>query len=316
MSALIECVPNVSEGQNAEHIAQMAEVIRQTPAVKLLHIDSGFAANRTVFTFAGTPLAVFEAAFKLYKKAATLIDMQQHKGEHPRMAAVDVCPFIPVSGISIDELLPLHKDFTTHLANELNISGYWYEHSASAPERKNLAFLRKGEYEQLPEKQKTLPFDFGPTDYRKTFGATVTGIRNFLVAYNINLATADADKAKSIASKLRESSGGLKGVKSIGWYIHDFKCAQVSCNLVDLSQNGILETFLKTKTLAEELGVKVTGSELIGLAPLAEFKKVQHYLQLPENDLNWNAIIDFLGLTEVDDFSPQERVLELKLQAV
>lgn len=324
---ILECVPNISEGRDAAIIEAIAQSIRSVKGVNLLHIDSGLAANRTVYTFAGEPEAVMEAAFQMYLKAYELIDMSQHTGTHPRQGAVDVCPFIPLQGMEISEVVDLLETLTSRLEKAINIPGYYYEYSASAPERTNLAVLRKGQYESLPAKFDTLPPDFGDPQNWKRFGATVIGARRLLIAYNVNLNTKDVAIAKKIASNVRESGkwemdsngertkvmGKLKSVKGLGWYIEDFQKAQVSYNLTDISGAGMLDVFLATQEEAEKLGVKVTGSELVGLAPMNEFHKAAQHSHPGQTFTDDEAIaeaVKLLGLDELKPFDPDQKIIE------
>jgi len=331
MENLLECVPNVSEGRNQSKIDELAQSIRQVEGVKLLHIDSGIAANRTVFTFAGKPEAVTEAAFQLYRKAWELIDMSKHTGTHPRQGAVDVCPLIPLKGLSMQQAAELSYKLGERLGRELGIPGYYYEYSAKNPDHKNLAVLRKGEYESLPEKFVTRPPDFGKTDdvTWKRSGTTVLGARKLLIAYNVNLNTKDVDIARQIAENVRESGkivqgkdgnkarirGKLKSVKGLGWYIEDFQKAQVSYNLTDIEQAGLLDVFLATQTEAEALGFKVTGSELVGLCPISEFYKAGKYFSpIKTNNTSLvNAAIKGLVLNDLKPFNPKQKILEFLL---
>lgn len=292
---LIECVPNFSEGRNHNIIQQITEQIEKVDGVKLLNVDPGKATNRTVVTFAGSPEQVIEAAFEAIKKASELIDMSKHKGEHPRMGATDVCPLIPISGISMDEVVKYSKKLAEKVAKELNIPVYLYENSASCAERKNLADIRSGEYEGFAKKIKEPNWkpDFGPSEFNKKSGATVIGARDFLVAYNINLNTTSTRRANSIAFDIRERGrvkrengsitgkiikdkdgnpeyipGTLKEVKGIGWYIDEYGIAQLSLNLTNIHITPIHVAFEEACKKAEERGVRVTGSELIGLVPL------------------------------------------------
>ncbi len=316
--ALIECVPNVSEGQNPEIINALAEAIQSVQDVKLLHIDSGYAANRTVFTFVGNPDSIAEAAFALYAKSLELIDMRKHKGTHPRLGAVDVCPFIPLSGISINHTIDIGVRLAHRLHGELGISTYYYAANALSMEKQSLAYIRKGEYESIASKVKEEPVDMGDLENLEKFGITTIGARRLMVAFNLNLETKDVFIAKKIAGVIRESgtknsgAGLLKGVKSIGWYIKDFDKVQVSCNLYNLEQNGLLEVYLAAESEAKKLGTTVTGTELIGLAPLSEFTKAgRHFASLHKGEIE--AAIQGLGLNEIENFDPKKRIIEYLL---
>lgn len=331
--AIIECVPNFSEGANGVVLQEIANSIESVKGVKLLHQDSGIAANRTVFTFAGEIEGVFTAAFNAIAVAANRIDMRHQKGEHPRIGACDVCPFVPISGISLEELSRRVKDFAKRVNEELDIPIYLYEASATIPKRKNLANHRIGEYENIENRlasQSWLP-DFG-TSFNPISGGTVMGARNFLVAYNINLSTKDENIAQEIAYDLRElgrpigkengrtiyKAGRLKFVKAIGWYIKDFEKAQVSINLTNFNHTPIHEVFETTQSIAKKYGVDVTGSEMIGLVPKSALMVAgQHFLGNKEatEELLIQSSIKGLGLNELNPFSPNNRILEYVLEA-
>lgn len=326
MSALIECVPNFSEGRNEHTLARIAEAISLVPDVSLLHQDQGQAANRTVFTFAGRPAAVVEAAFQAIRVASEYIDMRQHQGEHPRIGATDVCPLIPISGINLEETVVYARQLAERVHTELDIPIYLYEAAATSQARRNLAYIRKGEYEGLEAKMKQPEgqADFG-TNFNAKAGATVIGARNFLVAYNINLKTKDTHIAKRIAAEIRESgrkiridgqwqrqAGRFKAVKAIGWYIEEYKCTQVSMNLIDFQTTGMHTVFEACKSIAANYGVELNGSELIGLVPLQALLDAGRYYAptaIQESDLI-DATIQGLGLDALAPFLPQERVVE------
>ncbi len=324
---LLECIPNISEGRDETIINAVAQAIQSVEGVKLLHADSGYAANRTVFTFVGEPEAVLKAAFELYKKAVELIDMRKHTGTHPRQGAVDVCPFVPLQGTPMLEAIDIASRLAFMLESEFNIPGYFYAFNASWPDHVNLSYLRKGEYEALPGKMGEIPLDFGDWENWEKSGATVIGARNLLVAYNINLATKDVDVAKKIAGIIRQSGtirlsstgerlgtpGKLAGVRAIGWYIKDFDRVQVSCNLTDLSLSSMLDVFLAVKREAEKLGVTVTGSELIGLAPISEFEKAAAYFE-PNTSDPIKAAINGFGLDEIKPFDPGQKIIEKRFK--
>ncbi len=325
---ILECIPNVSEGRNPKMIRHFTEVISSVNDVQLLHQDSGYAAHRTVYTFAGKPEAVLEAAFRLYMAAWEHLDMSTHQGTHPRQGAIDVCPLVPLQGMNLEEASKYARQLAERLTKNIGVPGYYYEANASSEERRNLAFLRKGEYESLPAKFTELLPDFGKADLWRKNGVTVIGARKLLVAYNVNLDTKDVSIARSIATAVRESgrliqnkdgssqrkAGSLKSVKAIGWYIRDFDKVQVSYNLTKLSENGILETFLQTVLEAGQRNCRVTGSELIGLAPLSEFIKVQAYLRAHNRPDSLSEAIDFLGLGELHPFDPEKKIIELILK--
>lgn len=313
---LIECVPNFSEGRNKLIIDAIAQAIQNTTDVKLMHVDVGFDANRTVYTFAGKPLAVIEAAYQAIKVANDLIDMRYHTGEHPRMGACDVCPLIPLQNISMDKVVDLSKHLGKRVG-ELGISVYLYENSATSIERKNLAYLRKGEYEAIEQKIK-LPIwkpDFGEQQFNPTFGMMALGARKFLIAYNINLNTKDEKIAKAIAKNIRDIrtkndgsylSNLFQHVKAIGWFMESFDCAQVSTNITDIEASPIIEVFTAIKRMANDIGIDTNGSELIGLIPKAAL--------LNEN-MNIDEAITYLGLNSVKSFTKSENIIEYNLMS-
>lgn len=328
--ALIECIPNFSEGRNEQIIEDLAKAIKAVSGVKLLHRDAGYSANRTVFTFAGEPEAVFEAAFQAILVAHKKIDMRKQKGTHPRIGACDVCPFVPIQGISREELIPLQKKFAERVHQELKIPVFLYEDSASAEERKNLAFHRRGEYEALHSRMemgKSVP-DYG-MEFNPRFGALVTGVRPFLIAYNINLYSKDLSIAKSIASEIRESgkTEWIKGkkrhspglfpkVKAIGWYIPEFDCCQVSINITDYEISPMHLVFETCKSLAKKYEVELNGSELIGLVPQnALVQAGQFYSNKKdlETEEAINLAIEKLGLSRLSPFEKEKRIIEKAL---
>jgi len=334
---LVECVPNFSEGQNPKVIQQIADAIRSVPDVSLLHIDSGKAAHRTVFTFAGTPEAVIEAAFRAIQTASEHIDMRQHFGEHPRMGATDVCPLIPLANISMEEVIALAERLAERVGRALQIPVYLYEMSARHPERRNLAYLRAGEYEGLAEKMKLADWkpDFGPTAFNAKSGAVVIGARNFLIAYNVNLNTESVAIAKRIAAEVRESGriekneqsekvripGKCKAVKAIGWYIEEYGKAQVSMNLINFQVTPIHEVFEACQESAAKYGTAVTGSELIGMTPLQVLRVAGVYFLQKANQLIPSSertilgvAVRELGLDELQPFSLDEKIIEYKMQ--
>ena len=331
---IIECIPNFSEGKNSTTLAAISTAIKSIPSVKLLHIDNGAAANRTVYTFAGPPQQVVEAAFQAIKVAGALIDMRTQKGEHPRIGATDVCPLVPIANISMEEVIAYANQLGERVTKELDIPVYLYEHSAKTPKRKNLATIRSGEYEGLAQKMELPEWqpDFGTTFNAKT-GATVLGARDFLIAYNVNLDTTSVDVATQIAQAIRESGkvvkttmgekiripGRCKSLKAIGWYIEEYGKAQVSINLTNFKQTGIHEAYEACKIAAQETGTVVTGSELIGLIPLkAILAAGQFYahknglIDLSEKTLIQLAV-DELGLSELSPFNFEERIIEYLL---
>jgi len=341
MSRLIECVPNFSEGRDQNIIDKIAASIAAVEGVKLLDVDPGKATNRTVMTMVGEPERVIEAAFQAIKTAAELIDMSKHTGEHPRMGATDVCPLIPISGVTMDECAQYAHQLGERVGKELNISGYFYESAAKSAQRKNLADIRSGEYEGLAKKI-TLPEwkpDFGPAAFNAKSGATVIGARNFLIAYNINLNTTSTRRANAIAFDVREQGrmktdangknilddkgepiripGTLKSVKAIGWFIEEYGVAQISMNLTDITVTSAHQAFDEVCDKAAKRGIRVTGSELVGLIPLQSLldagkyflRKQQRSVGVPENELIKIAVKS-LGLDELKPFDPEKKIIE------
>jgi glutamate formiminotransferase len=311
---LIECVPNFSEGRNQQTIDAIADAIKSVADVKLMNVDVGIDANRTVYTFAGKPQAVLEAAYQAIKTAGERIDMRVHKGEHPRMGACDVCPLIPLQNITMDEVVELSKELGKRLAS-LGIPVYLYEYSATTLLRKNLAYLRKGEYEAIAEKIKSAEWkpDFGEQQFNPKFGMMALGARKFLIAYNINLKTKDETIAKEIAKEIRfirtKNDGSylsdlFQHVKAIGWFMDAFDCAQVSTNITDIDASPVIEVFTEIKKMAKANGVETNGSELIGLIPQ---KALQHEI------MSIDEAIEYLGLTAVKPFSKEANIIEYNL---
>ncbi len=346
MQQIVECVPNISEGRRREVYEAVAQAAATTPGVKLLNVDAGEETNRTVITFVGPPEAVLEGAWRLCAKATELIDMRTHKGAHPRLGAVDVVPFVPIAGISMQECVGLAKRLAARLGKERAIPVYLYEAAASAPYRQNLADIRAGEYEGLGDKLRDPRWqpDFGPAEIVARSGATVVGARKVLVAYNINLNTLDKRLANRVAFDVRERGrkkldergevvldkngepvwepGILKSVKAVGWTIPEFGCAQVSMNLTDLDVTPLHLAFDTCDARARERGLRVTGSELVGLVPKSVLLDAGgHYLKkmgrssgVPEAAV-LHAAIRSLGLNEAKPFVLQERVIEYRLGA-
>lgn len=342
---VVECVPNISEGRDRAVIDAIAGVIHQVEGCELLDVDPGAATNRTVITFVGSPEAVVEGAFALISKAAELIDMRHHQGEHPRFGATDVCPFVPVSGVTMDECAELARQLGAKVGEELGVPVYLYEHAASSPERRNLSVVRSGEYEGLEKKLADPRWkpDFGPAAFKPKFGAMAIGAREFLVAYNVNVNTRDKRLPHEIALRVREQGrakrdadweivrdaqgkpvqepGRLKHVKGIGWYIDEFDTAQVSMNLTNFHETPVHTVFDACCEEAEALGVRVTGSEIVGLVPLeAMVEAGRHYLRkmnksagVPESELIETAIRS-MGLRDVTTFDPQEKIIEYRLR--
>ncbi|MFP4456205.1 MAG: glutamate formimidoyltransferase [Clostridia bacterium] len=280
---IVECVPNFSEGKNIVVIEKIIDQIRAVKNVTLLDYSSDEDHNRTVVTFVGTPEGVLEAAFNSIKKATELIDMENHQGGHPRMGATDVVPFIPVDNVKMSECVKLAETLGQKISKELNIPIYLYENAARKPERQNLSYIRKGEYEGFKEKIKLDKWkpDFGEAKLHPTAGATVVGARPFLVAYNVNLDTSNIKLANRIARKVRESSGGLANVKAMGVKLEERNIVQVSMNLTNYKKTAIYRAFEMVKMEARRYGVNVVGSEIIGLLPMdALVNSASYYLQL------------------------------------
>jgi glutamate formiminotransferase/formiminotetrahydrofolate cyclodeaminase len=343
MNPLIECVPNFSEGGDTNIINQIANEIKSVTGIKLLNIDAGKAANRTVITFVGKPELVINAGFLAIKKAAELIDMSKQKGEHPRIGATDVCPLVPISGITLEETAMYAKRLGERVGEELNIPVFLYEAAQENKNRTNLSIIRRGEYEGMFKKIKLPEWkpDFGPSKNSIKSGATVIGARNFLIAYNVNLNTTSVAIANAIAYEIRESgyikrngylgngnlrgnpekvAGKLKSVKAIGWFIKEYGCAQVSMNLTDINVTPIHIAFEEVCNAAKKHGVEVTGSELIGLIPIkAMLAAGNYFLKKEDSDtiVSEKAIIDVavqsLKLNDLSAFEMEKRIIEYLL---
>jgi len=352
MKQLIECVPNISEGIDEEKIRIISSVVEEIDGVKLLNVDPGKATNRTVITFVGEPQNVIDAAFLLIQKAQELIDMSKHSGEHPRMGATDVCPLVPISNISMEETVEWAHKLGKRVGTELGIPVYHYEAAATEEKRRNLANCRSGEYEGLSKKliDPNWKADFGPSEYNESViksGATAISARDFLVAYNVNLNTTSTRRANAVAFDIREAGrikreggtlsgkimkdengnplkdpGLCKSVKGIGWFIEEYGVAQISYNLTDLNISPLHEVFDKTCERSISRGMRVTGSELIGLVP----KKVlidagKHFLKKQERSTGIaeseiiKIAIKTLGLDELAPFNPEERIIEYMLES-
>ena len=341
MSPLVECVPNFSEGRDRSVIDAISRAISGVSEVRLLDVDAGADTNRTVYTFVGTPDAVSEAAFRAAVEAASLIDMSKHQGAHPRMGALDVCPIVPVSGVTMDQCVEAARALGRRLAEALALPVYFYEYAATRPERRNLADIRAGEYEGLRQKLADPAWapDAGPATFNERLGATVVGAREFLIAYNVNVNTRDQKLANEVALNIREAGrlkrdsknqvvtdkqgrelrvpGRLKAVRAIGWYIEQYRQAQVSVNLLSYRTTPLHEVFETTREEAGKLGLVVTGSELVGMTPLEPLVEAgRFYLRkqgrsagLPERELVELAI-HTLGLSQLSAFDPDKRVIE------
>ena len=348
MQAIIECVPNFSEGRNEATIRKITEEIKKIAGVKLLDVDPGKATNRTVVTFVGGPAEVVEAAFQAVKKAAELIDMSQHSGAHPRMGATDVCPLIPISGITMEETVKWAHKLAKRVGEELDIPAYMYESAATSPERKNLATVRSGEYEGLPKKLADAHWkpDYGPAKFNERAGATAFGARDFLVAYNVNINTTSIRRANSIAFDIREKGrikrsgnpisgkimrdedgnalripGTCPSVKAIGWFIEEYGVAQISMNLTDIKVTPLHKAFEACRGSAQKRGMRVTGSELVGLVPLKVMLDAGKYFleqQQRSTGIAEDEIIKIavksLGLDELSPFDPKQKIIEYQLR--
>ncbi|MBR3604231.1 MAG: glutamate formimidoyltransferase [Elusimicrobiaceae bacterium] len=314
---LLEAVPNVSEGKNPFVLHELEEVLRSIKGITLLGIDSNPSANRTVFTFIGSPEAMQKALPLFILRACDLIDMRTQQGAHPRLGAVDVCPLVPLQNISLQECADLAKQIARQISDQIALPIYLYEAAACNAERRNLAFIRRGEYESLPNKLKILPPDFGPSVFTESVaktGACVMGARNFLIAFNINLNTQDPAPARQIAARIRQSGGGIKGLKAIGWYMENFARAQVSCNIIDFISAPLHIVYQQAQLQAQNLGVQITGSELVGLIPLEALLAVGRHCNAQEKSTA--ALVasaaEYLNLSEVKPFIAQEQILEVK----
>ncbi|MGB3089989.1 MAG: glutamate formimidoyltransferase [Chitinophagaceae bacterium] len=336
MQPIIECVPNFSEGVDLNIIKQITDQIETLDGVRLLNVDPGKATNRTVVTFVGNPVAVIEAAFLAIKKAGELIDMSKHKGEHPRMGATDVCPLIPIANISMEETAKYAQRLAERVGKELQIPVYLYEAAQPDKTRSNLSVIRAGEYEGFFKKIKQPEWkpDFGPAEFDTKRGGTVIGARDFLVAYNINLNTTSTRRANAIAFDVREAGrnivvngekvnkpGTLKSVKAIGWYIEEYGVAQISMNLTNINTVPVHIAFDEVCKKADARGIRVTGSELVGLVPLKSLtdggkyflQKQKRSAGVSEKELIKIAVRS-MGLDELGPFKPEERVIEYLLK--
>ncbi len=346
---IIECVPNFSEGRDLSIIKQITDEIEQVEGVKLLDVDPGKATNRTVVTFVGTPEEVIEAAFRAIKKAASLIDMRKHKGAHPRFGATDVCPLVPVANITMDETVEYAHRLAERVGNELQIPVYCYENAALKPERRNLASVRSGEYEGLAEKLANPEWkpDFGPAQFNPLTGAIAIGARDFLIAVNFNLNTTSTRRANAVAFDVREKGrplregnpitgkikkdmegneiwipGPLKGTKAIGWYIDEYGIAQVSMNITNISLTPLHIAFETVSEKARERGLRVTGTEIVGLVPARSILEAgRYFLQKQQRSLGISdkeiikIAIKSMGLDDLKPFRPEEKIIEYMLEA-
>jgi glutamate formiminotransferase/formiminotetrahydrofolate cyclodeaminase len=349
MRKLIECVPNFSEGRDHNVIEQITDAIQSVEGVSLLDVDPGESTNRTVVTFVGDPDAAMEAAFRAIKKAAQLIDMRKHKGAHPRMGATDVCPFIPVSNVSWEEAIECASRLGKRVGEELNIPVYLYEKAAKDKERSNLSMIRAGEYEGFFEKVKQPEWkpDFGPALFNQKSGATVIGVRDFLVAYNVNLNTRSVRRANSVAFDVREQGriktedgtpygrqlldssgepiripGMLKNVKAIGWFVKEYGIAQVSMNLTNIEETPLHAAFDACCEAASKRGLRVTGSEIVGMVPkkcLVDagrfFLRKQRWSEGASEEELIDLAVRAMGLSELKPFDPKEKVIEFKIES-
>src|SRR5256714_4913637 len=349
MKKLIECVPNFSEGRDRNIIGQITDAIKSVDGVSLLDVDPGASTNRTVVTFVGNPEAAVEAAFRGIKKAAELIDMRKHKGAHPRMGATDVCPFIPVSRVTWEEAIECAEKLGKRVGEELKIPVYLYEKAARNKSRSNLAVIRAGEYEGFAEKIKQPQWkpDFGPAKLNATAGATAIGAREFLVAYNVNLNTKSVRRANSVAFDVREQGrfktedgtpsgkkvldakgkpmrvpGMLKHVKAIGWFVKEYGIAQVSMNLTNIEETPLHVAFDACVESAIKRGLRVTGSEIVGMVPKKSlidagryFLRKQQWSEGASEEELIEIAVKSMGLSELKPFDPKEKVIELKIES-
>tara|TARA_B100000900_G_scaffold361858_1_gene334808 strand:- start:157 stop:1845 length:1689 start_codon:yes stop_codon:yes gene_type:complete len=351
MRQLIECVPNFSEGCDMGVIKQITDVIETVDGVKLLNVDPGKATNRTVVTFVGTPEEVIDAAFLAIKKASELIDMSKHSGEHPRMGATDVCPLVPIANIKMDEVVVYAHKLGERVGRELGIPGYFYEYAASSEKRRNLAIVRKGEYEALKVKLVDPQWkpDFGPAEFvkAKNTGATAISARDFLIAYNVNLNTTSTRRANAVAYDIREKGrikreggllsgaivkdsngntlwtpGKLKHVKAIGWYIEEYGVTQVTMNITNINETPLHIAFDETAKAAASRGIRASGSELIGLVPKSAMLDAGKFFLRKQNrstGIHESEIIKIaiksMGLDELGPFNPKDRIIEYMLES-
>ncbi len=344
---LVECVPNFSAGRDVEVITRITDTIETVEGARLLDVDPGKATNRTVVTLVGHPRAVIEATFRAIAKAAELIDMRRHRGEHPRMGATDVCPLVPISGLTMEETIGWARKLAERVGRELEIPVFLYEYAASSPQRKNLATIREGEYEGMADKLRRPEWqpDFGPAELGPA-GATVIGARDFLIAYNVNLNTTSTRRATAVAWDVREKGrvkrrggkpggkivrdengkkvwqpGTLQGVKAIGWYIEEYGLAQVSLNITDIKTTPLHKVFEEVAAKAQARGMRATGSELVGLIPLAAMLDAgRHFLSRQQRSLGVSEsellkiAVRSLGLDDLTTFDPDQKIIEYRLR--
>jgi glutamate formiminotransferase/formiminotetrahydrofolate cyclodeaminase len=323
MKKIVECVPNFSEGRNLETVEAIAEAIRSVEGCRLLDVDPGSSTNRTVYTFVGDPDSVIEGALAAARVAKQLIDMRTHSGEHPRFGAMDVCPFIPVAGVTMEECAEIAKIFAEKAAQELGIPFYLYEEAATEDYRRKLPDIREGEYEGLEKRLQDPKWkpDFGPDTFVPEWGITATGARMFLIAYNVNI-LGTPNQAHRIALNLREAGRGeddpgrLQEVKGMGWFVKEYNMAQVTVNLNDYRVTPIHVLFEEAKKEAKTLDLAVTGSEIVGIVPLeslmaaAEYYIAKEHLFVYEDDQKIRLVIERLGLNSVSQFKPKKRIIE------
>ncbi len=347
MARLVECVPNFSEGRDQGVIDAIAAAVESVEGVTLLDVDPGKATHRTVVTFVGEPEAVVEAAVRAGQTAAELIDMSVHRGEHPRFGAMDVCPLVPVAGITMEETVPYAHELARRLGEEVGLTVFAYEHAATRPERRNLADVRQGEYEALKERLEDPAWapDYGPAAFNARSGATAVGARDFLVAYNVNLNTTSTRRANAVAFDVREKGrllrkppvtgeiqkdengdpiwvpGTLKGVKGIGWFIEEYGIAQISMNITNIAVTPFHVAFDEVCRAAEARGMRVTGSELVGLIPLEAMLEAGRYFLRKQqrstgvaDDELIKIAVRTMGLDELGPFDPKKKIIEYAIR--
>ncbi len=327
MNKIVECVPNFSEGRNIQIIEAIANAIKNVNGITLLDVDPGKSTNRTVYTFVGSPEVIVEGAMAASRVAFKMIDMSKHKGEHPRLGALDVCPFIPVANVSMEECVQLAEEFGKKLAEEFSVPVYLYEYAAKSDYRRKLPDIRSGEYEGLADKlhhEEWKP-DFGPTKFVPSWGATVTGARNFLIAYNVNV-LGTKQQAHRIALNLREAGRGitepgmLKEVKAIGWFVDEYNMAQISMNLTNFEITPIHIAFKSALNESKKLNVALAGSEIVGLIPLksilmsADYFIEQENLMILEEEMKIKLVVDRLGLNAITPFEPKKKIIEYLIE--